>query len=253
MKPIVTVLMTVYNGSNYLNEAIESVLCQTFNNYEFLIVDDASTDNSIEIINSYNDSRIKLLINDKNIGQTASLNLGLGIAQGKYVARFDQDDVCLPKRLEEQVAFLKKNPSVSIVCSREYSIDEKGEKIGAWKRELNNYGAFLAYIVLGINPIWTPSVIFVKGDILKLNGFDKDFGPASDFELWSRIAMSRLSGAMVPQFHLLQRVHNQSQSTVRSDKQLDSMIRAHNKAIRNFIDGDDNGYKLPPPFEVIVV
>ena len=94
MKPIVTVLMTVYNGKNYLSEAIESVLCQTLTNYEFLIVDDASTDNSIEIINSYNDSRIKLLINQKNIGQTASLNKGLATAQGEYIARFDQDDVC---------------------------------------------------------------------------------------------------------------------------------------------------------------
>ena len=117
MKPIVTVLMTVYNGKNYLNEEIESVLCQTLDNYEFLIVDDASTDNSIEIINSYKDSRIKLLKNRENIGQTASLNEGLAIAQGQYIARFDQDDVCLPKRLEDQVAFFKKNPSISIVCS----------------------------------------------------------------------------------------------------------------------------------------
>ena len=101
MKPIVTVLMTVYNGSHYLNEAIDSALCQTLNDFEFLIIDDASTDNSVEIINSYNDSRIKLLINNKNIGQTASLNLGLARAKGEYVARFDQDDVCLPKRLEE--------------------------------------------------------------------------------------------------------------------------------------------------------
>ena len=118
MKPIVTVLMPVYNGKNYLNEAIESVLCQTLTNFEFLIVDDASTDNSIDLINSYNDSRIKLLKNKNNIGQTASLNKGLEMAQGKYIARFDQDDVCLPKRLEEQVAFFKKNPSISIVCSR---------------------------------------------------------------------------------------------------------------------------------------
>ena len=88
MKPIVTVLMTVYNGKNYLNEAIESVLCQTLNNYEFLIVDDASTDNSIEIINSYKDSRIKLLKNRENIGQTASLNEGLAIAQGQVYSSF---------------------------------------------------------------------------------------------------------------------------------------------------------------------
>ena len=240
MKPIVTVLMTVYNGSRYLNEAIESALCQTLNDFEFLIIDDASTDNSVEIINSYNDSRIKLLINDKNIGQTASLNVGLARAQGEYVARFDQDDVCLPRRLEEQVAFLKKNPSISIACSREYSIDEKGEKIGAWIRELNNYGAFLAYIVLGISPIWTPSVIFIKDDILKLNGFDEDFGPASDFELWSRIALKRLNAQVVPKFHLLRRIHSQSQSNLKADEQSQANKKALSNVIKHFLDEEDN-------------
>jgi len=240
MKPIVTVLMTVYNGSDYLNEAIESALCQTLNDFEFLIIDDASTDNSVEIINSYNDSRIKLLVNDKNIGQTASLNIGLTIAKGKYVARFDQDDVCLPKRLEEQASFLKKNPSISIVCSREYSIDEKGEKIGAWIRELNNYGAFLAYIILGINPIWTPSVMFVKDDILQLNGFDERFGPASDFELWSRIALKRLNAKVVPKFHQLRRIHNQSQSNLRADEQSFANKKALSNVIKYFIEEEDN-------------
>jgi glycosyltransferase involved in cell wall biosynthesis/peptidoglycan/xylan/chitin deacetylase (PgdA/CDA1 family) len=240
MKPIVTVLMTVYNGSNYLNEAIESALCQTLNEFEFLIIDDASTDNSVEIINSYRDSRIKLLRNDKNIGQTASLNLGLDRAQGEYIARFDQDDVCLPRRLEEQVAFLKKNPSTSIVCSREYSIDEKGEKIGAWTRELNNYGAFLAYIILGINPIWTPSVIFVKDDILQLNGFDEYFGPASDFELWSRIALKRLNAQVVPKFHQLRRIHSQSQSNLKTNEQSQANKKALSNVIKYFLDEEDN-------------
>ena len=240
MKPIVTVLMTVYNGSNYLNEAIESALCQTLNKFEFLIIYDASTDNSVEIISSYNDSRIKLLINDKNIGQTASLNIGLARAQSEYVARFDQDDVCLPKRLEEQVSFLKKNPSTSIVCSREYSIDENGEKIGAWKRELNNYGAFLAYIILGISPVWTPSVIFVKDDILQLEGFDENFGPASDFELWSRIAIARLNAQVVPKFHQLRRIHSQSQSNLKADEQSQANKKALSNVIKYFLDEEDN-------------
>jgi glycosyltransferase involved in cell wall biosynthesis/peptidoglycan/xylan/chitin deacetylase (PgdA/CDA1 family) len=241
MKPIVTVLMTVYDGKNYLHEAIESVLCQTFNDLEFLIIDDASTDNSVEIINSYNDSRIKLLINDKNIGQTASLNKGLVRAQGKYVARFDQDDVCLPKRLEEQVIFFKNNPSVSIVCSREYSIDEKGEKIGAWNRELNNYGAFLGYVILGINPIWTPSVMFIKNDIMQLDGFDENFGPASDFELWSRIAIKRLNARIVPKFHQLRRIHVQSQSNLKLDEQSHAKEKALSNVIKYFLeDGDSN-------------
>ncbi|SVC95082.1 uncharacterized protein METZ01_LOCUS347936, partial [marine metagenome] len=232
--------MTVYNGSNYLNEAIESALCQTLNDFEFLIIDDASTDNSVEIINSYSDSRIKFLINDKNIGQTASLNLGLARAQGEYVARFDQDDVCLPKRLEEQVAFLKKNPSISIVCSREYSIDEKGERIGVWKRELKNYGTFLGYIILGINPIWTPSVMFIKDDILQLDGFDENFGPASDFELWSRIALKRLNAQVVPKFHQLRRIHSQSQSNLKTDEQSQANKKALSNVIEYFIEEEGN-------------
>ena len=240
MKPIVTVLMTVYNGKNYLNEAIESVLCQTLTNYEFLIVDDASTDNSIEIINSYNDSRVKLLKNKKNIGQTASLNKGLAMAQGKYIARFDQDDVCLPKRLEEQVAFFKKNPSISIVCSREYSIDKEGKRIGVWKRDLNNYGAFLGYIILGLNPVWTPSVMFVKNVFFQLGGFDVTYGPASDFEFWSRIALKRLNAKVVPEFHQLRRIHNQSQSNFMAVEQSQATKRALSNVIKYFSEEEDN-------------
>ena len=240
MKPIVTVLMTVYNGKNYLNEAIESVLCQTLDNYEFLIVDDASTDNSIEIINSYKDSRIKLLKNRENIGQTASLNEGLAIAQGQYIARFDQDDVCLPKRLEDQVAFFKKNPSISIVCSREYSIDIEGNRIGVWKRDLNNYGDFLGYIILGLNPVWTPSVMFVKDVFLELGGFDVAYGPASDFEFWSRIALKRLNAKVVPEFHQLRRIHDQSQSNFMADEQSQATKRALFNVITYFSEEEDN-------------
>jgi len=240
MKPIVTVLMTVYNGKNFLNEAIESVLCQTLTNYEFLIVDDASTDNSIEIINSYNDSRIKLLINKKNIGQTLSLNKGLAIAQGKYIARFDQDDVCLPRRLEEQVAFFNKNPSISIVCSREYSIDKQGKRMGVWKRDLNNYGTFLGYIILGLNPVWTPSVMFTKSVFLQLGGFDVAYGPASDFEFWSRIALKRLNAKVVPKFHQLRRIHDQSQSNLMADEQSQSTKKALSNVIKYFSEEEDN-------------
>ena len=240
MKPIVTVLMTVYNGKNYLNEAIESVFSQTLNNYEFLIVDDASTDNSIEIINSYKDSRIKLLTNRENIGQTASLNKGLAIAQGKYIARLDQDDICLPKRLEEQVAFFNKNPSISIVCSREYSIDKQGKRTGIWKRDLNNYGTFLGYIVLGLNPIWTTSVMFVKDVFLQLGKFDVSYGAASDFEYWSRIALKRLNAKVVPEFHQLRRIHDQSQSNLMVDEQYQATKRALSNVITYFIDKEDN-------------
>ena len=102
--------MPVYNGAHHLKEAIESVLKQTYRDFIFLIIDDASTDRSVDLINAYSDKRIRLVQNNKNIGQTATLNKGLKLASSKYIARLDQDDMCLPTRIEEQVAFLDSVP-----------------------------------------------------------------------------------------------------------------------------------------------
>ena len=239
MKPTVTVLTTIYNGRAYLNESIESVLNQTYDDFEFLIIDDSSTDNSVEIVNSYQDPRIRLVKNEKNIGQTASMNIGLGLAQGKYIARLDQDDVCLTKRLKEQVGFMKENPSVTIISSWEYVIDPEGNKTAVWKRTIENYGTFLGFILLGLCPVFHPSVMFLKDEILNLGCFDTDYGPAEDYELWSRIALSRLKGAVIPQFHLLKRDHDQTQSILKQEKQFDSLTKAHNKVIKIFLDVDE--------------
>ena len=103
----ISVLMTVYNGMPYLIEAVESTLNQTYKNFEFLIIDDASTDESFDYLNQINDKRIKLIKNDQNIGQVKSLNKVLNLCNGDLVARLDQDDVNLPQRLEEQIAFFK--------------------------------------------------------------------------------------------------------------------------------------------------
>ena len=109
--------MPVYNGLPYLREAIESVLCQTFTDFEFLIVDDASTDGSTDLIKSYGDSRIRLIRNEHNLGTSGSMNRGIELARSEYIARIDQDDVCLPERLREQLAFIESRPDLAIVCS----------------------------------------------------------------------------------------------------------------------------------------
>lgn len=115
--PKVTVLMPVYNGEEYLREAIESILFQSFGNFEFLIIDDGSTDDSINIIASYTDPRIRVITNGENIGIARALNKGIELARGKYIARMDSDDISLPKRFEKQVDFLDKNPEIGIVGS----------------------------------------------------------------------------------------------------------------------------------------
>lgn len=98
--------MSVRNGEGYLREAIDSILNQTFSDFEFLIIDDGSTDSSVDIICSYADSRIRLVRNGKNIGLTCSLNKGVKLARGEYIARMDDDDIALAYRLEKQVEFL---------------------------------------------------------------------------------------------------------------------------------------------------
>ena len=104
----ISVLMSVYNGEKYLREAIDSILNQTFTNFEFIIIDDASTDDSNAIIKKYTDKRIKLVENPQNMGLTKSLNRGLKISLGKYIARLDSDDLAFPNRLKEQYEFMEK-------------------------------------------------------------------------------------------------------------------------------------------------
>ena len=104
--------MSVYNGERYLREAEDSILQQTFKDFEFLIVDDGSTDTSVVTIRSYSDKRIRLIVNETNVGLAASLNIGIDCARGRYIARMDCDDISLPDRLEKQVAFLESHGDI---------------------------------------------------------------------------------------------------------------------------------------------
>lgn len=124
----VTVLMPVYNGARFLAASIESILNQTFGDYEFLIIDDKSTDDSKDMILSYNDRRIRLISNDENIGQMRTLNKGITLARGRYIARMDQDDTSLPERLGLEADALDKNSDVGLVYSDTFVIDEFGAR-----------------------------------------------------------------------------------------------------------------------------
>ena len=123
--PEISIIMPVYNGGKYLNEAIDSILQQTFTDFEFIIINDGSTDNSLKIIKSYNDERILLII-QKNQGVAKSLNNGIKIAKGKYIARMDADDISYKNRLEIQYNFLENNQNVVAVGGNAYVIDQIG-------------------------------------------------------------------------------------------------------------------------------
>ena len=130
--PQISVIMAVYNGEKFLEEAIGSILKQTFLNFEFIIIDDGSEDTSLKIIKNFKDKRISILENNKNIGLSASLNKGIKLSKGKYIARMDADDISLPERLEKQYNFMERNPNIGIVGTGYDLINESGERMGTY-------------------------------------------------------------------------------------------------------------------------
>lgn len=184
----ISVIMSVYNGSRYLQEAVNSILVQTFNDFEFLIIDDGSTDDTWEILSKYaaKDSRIKLSKNITNIGLTQSLNKLLKLVQGDYIARMDADDVSLPIRFEKQVKTLEENLDIVLVSSELEYINSEGQAIGRSQR--SDIPKVVAWNLLFYNHVGGHSqVMFRKEIIKKLGGYSADFRYAQDYELWLRL------------------------------------------------------------------
>jgi glycosyltransferase involved in cell wall biosynthesis len=129
--PKVTVLIAVYNGERFLREALDSVLAQTFTDFELLVVNDGSTDETVTILESYSDQRIRVITNRRNIRVVGSLRRGLNYARGEYIARIDAEDIALPERLEKQVRYLDFHPEVGMVSSRCLAIDEDGRPVSS--------------------------------------------------------------------------------------------------------------------------
>ncbi len=184
--PEVTVLMTVYNGMPYLPLAIESILKQTWTDFEFLIINDCSTDNSRDVILSYDDPRIRLLDNEENLNQTKSLNRGLEHTRTKLVARMDADDISHPKRLEMQVAYLRDHPEVVAVGTNLRFITHTGRVTGRFVRPEHDLA--LRWLQFFDCPLSCGAVMFRKSVVWdKLGGFDPSIRFYQDLELWSRV------------------------------------------------------------------
>lgn len=204
--PEVSVVMSVYNGETYLREAVDSILQQTFRNLEFIVVDDGSTDGTRRVLESYADNRI-VLINQENAGLARSLNRGIRLAKGKYIARMDADDISMPERLMEQVSFLERNPNVAVVGAYAFWIDENGKP----QRTLKFPTApdKLRRALLWRIPFCHGSVMCRK-DCLETAGlYREDVGPVEDYNLWFRIAETH-DLANIPEYFYKLRVHSQS-------------------------------------------
>lgn len=134
---LVSIGLPVYNGSRYIRFAIDSILSQTYDNFELLITDDGSTDNTLLVLNQYHDSRIKIISDGKNKGISYRLNQQIALAQGKYFIRMDSDDIMFPKRIEKQVEYLEQHPEIDVIGSKAIVIDEQNKIIGGRGRVKN--------------------------------------------------------------------------------------------------------------------
>jgi glycosyltransferase involved in cell wall biosynthesis len=222
----VTVLMAVYNGMPYLPAAMDSILNQTFSDFEFLIVNDCSTDETRNIILSYDDSRIRLLDNSENIRQTKSLNRGLASTRTEFVARMDADDISHPTRLEKQAAYLKSHPEVAVAGTFLRYIDVEGRVTGSQTHP--DYDEAIRWMQLFYCPITNGSAMFRKSVIWdRLKGYDETVSVSQDWELWSRVPRE-CKLANVPDPLLDVRLHPEQYSKSAEGRQEEKQINRDN-------------------------
>ncbi|MGK7897388.1 MAG: glycosyltransferase [Xenococcus sp. (in: cyanobacteria)] len=200
MAKYLTVLMSVYNGELYLEAAIESILRQTFNDFNFLIIDDASTDQTSAILKKFSqqDSRIKIITNKQNKGLAYSLARGVEAAKTAWIARMDADDIAIRDRLEKQINYIEENPETDILGSYALNINDRGEILGARKVPLNHENISR---LIWTNPLIHPTVLFRRSAILEIGSYYSKTRQRipEDYQLWFRACAAGLRFANLPE------------------------------------------------------
>ena len=219
----ITVLMPVYNGEAYLKEAIDSVLNQTFKDFEFLIIDDGSSDQSVDIVNSYKDSRIRLIQNEKNLGITQTLNAGIELAKYELIARMDADDVCLPKRLQKQYEYFLAHPKIGLLATWANEFYEDHKEI---VYQLNP--DYYYYNLVCECWIYHPTVMFRKSAVIEAGKYQYKY--CEDYDLWWRLTR-KYDLAIIPEALLHYRYTKESISRV--SKKTEYELAHREQLIRN--------------------
>ena len=202
--PVVSVIMPVYNTGKYLAAAIASVLGQTFSDFELIILNDGSTDDSETVVKNFTDPRIIYLKNERNLGLIATLNTALSQCKGEFIARMDGDDICHSERLAAQLRFLNAHPEISVCGTFFYSLEKKSRT----KKYLPESSYEISAEMFFRCPVAHPSVMIRSAVVKKYNlRYSEDFPYAEDFELWTRLVMNGEKLANVPEFLLDYRVH----------------------------------------------
>ena len=210
--PQVSILMPVYNTAPYLREAIDSMLSQTFTDFELIVLNDCSPDNAEEILDTYNDPRIVRYRGEKNVGLSNVLNIGIELARGKYIARMDSDDISLPNRLQVQVDYLEAHPEIDLVS---VGMQLFGDKEEIWVREQDFEE--LKICALFYSPVLHASSMWRK-DAFEQQGlrFRQEMVPSEDYDLWTRSLVKGRRLVNLTEVLYKYRIHD-TQATLQAD------------------------------------
>jgi glycosyltransferase involved in cell wall biosynthesis len=231
--PQVSVVMTVFNGERHLRPAIESVLRQTFHDLELIVVDDGSSDGSLDIVRSCDDPRLRLVA-QSNHGHAAALNAGVRLCRGEYVAVMDHDDVSYPERIETELTFLKDHPDHGLVGSQYESIDSNGEVLGIHRVPVEHDEICRILRTEG-DCIAGPSMMLRRDALLEVGGYRSEFDLAQDYDLALRVA-DKWRLANLPSF-LLQWRFDENGATYRHYWRQEALARAARECARRRLRG----------------
>ena len=204
--PAVSVILPAYNCEKYIAKAIESVLNQTFNDFEFIIINDGSTDLTEEIIKSFSDPRILYQVNNTNKGLVFTLNKGIDIAKGSYIARMDGDDVSLLERFKKQLDYLQLNKEVDILATVVTLIDENEIVSGTWNSDINNVSAKDIRKELPKDNCIAHPTVMGKSEIFRKYKFNQTQSIGEDYDLWLRMAADNIIIHKLPEPLLRHRI-----------------------------------------------
>lgn len=224
MNPEVSIVMPAFNVERFIADSINSVLSQDFADFELIIINDGSTDNTEDIVNQFNDPRIRYYRNDGNKGLFYTRNKGLELARGNYISMLDSDDIALPGKFSVQMEYLKNNPSIKLLGGGAFLIDGSGNKIsGSYIQKAPSEA--IPSILLFNNYFIQSTIIFAR-DILDKYTYRIEYPPSEDYDLWSRIALD------FPTFNLnkpliLYRIHASSVSHTKRDVQIKGIKLIH--------------------------
>ncbi len=223
--------MSVFNGEKYLKESVESILNQTYKDFEFIIVDDGSFDRTSEILKDYikRDPRIKIITNEKNIGLTKSLNKAIKMAQGEYIARQDADDISSPQRLEKQIEFLENHPEIKILGTFGYLIAQESKILG--KEIVPISFQAIKKTLIKRNPFIHTSIMVKRETIDRMGGYNENFKTVQDYELWFRI-LRIAKGENLPLFLVKKRYRPGMISFERNKEQIKYVLFLQKEAIK---------------------